>query len=133
MAAHGHRLVWRHRLAMLGAAVVVVCGSWVAWVASRPPGYKACVGGMTIDEVGAVTPEAARVRWNGYPLEIDIEHPDRVSGSGDRATAIYVLPTPEADWGDPDHTYFREVITERGDDDVWRVVGASKCEQWTGA
>ena len=35
---------------------------------------------MTIDEVGAVTPEAARVRWNGYPLEIDIEHPDRVSG-----------------------------------------------------
>lgn len=49
-------------------------------------------GGHVLDEVGATTPDAARVR---------------------------------------DHTYLQEIVTQRGDDDVWRVISANKCEQWT--
>lgn len=115
------------------AALVVVGGLASAWVLSRPTVSKFCVGGAPIDEVGAATPEAARRRWSSqYPSEYEIERPERTSVSGDRATAIYLLPTPEVDWANPDHTYFRQIVTERGDDEVWRVVGASRCEQWSG-
>lgn len=136
MASSGSpRAIRRHRvLVMRTCAVLVVAGGLgLAWVATRPPVSKFCSGGAPIDEVGGPTPEAARTRWGGeYPLQYDVERPDRTSGSGDRATAIYLLPTPKADWADPDHTFFEELVTERGNDGVWRVVGASKCEQWTG-
>ena len=67
-----------------------------------------------IDEVGAATPEAARVRWAAqFSLEVDVEQPDRVNGSGDRITARYLLDRPDLD---PSRTAFQEIVTERGDD-----------------
>ena len=64
-------------------------------------------------------------------LDVDIEAPDRVSGSGDRVTARYHLEAPDVPVADPDRTWFQEVVTERDDDGVWRVASANECQQWT--
>jgi hypothetical protein len=111
------------------AAVVVVGGLGLAWAATRPSLSKACTVAAAIDEVGAATPGAARVRWAAqYPLEVDVEQPDRVNGSGDRITATYLLDRPDLD---PSRIAFQEIVTERGDDGVWRVASANECEEWT--
>ena len=137
MATRRERPTIRRKAVLLlriTAVLVVVGGLGLAWVANWPSISKACTVAASIDEVGAATPEAARIRWaRQNSRDIDIEHPDRTSGSGDHVTATYILERPAADWADPDHTYLQEVVTERGNDDVWRVVSANKCTQWPSA
>lgn len=114
------------------AVLVIVGGLGIAWMATRPSVSKLCTLGASIDEVGAATPEAARIRWAAQlGLDVDIEAPDRVSGSGDRVTARYHLEAPDVPVADPDRTWFQEVVTERDDDGVWRVASANECQQWT--
>jgi hypothetical protein len=113
----------------IAAMLVIVGGLGLAWAATRPSISKMCTAAASIDEVGAATPEAARVRWAAqYRLDVDIERPDRVSGSGDSVTARYLLDRPDLD---SSRTYFRAIVTERDDDGVWRVVSANHCEEWT--
>lgn len=121
---------------LLGTVTVLVIagGLGLAWLASQPTTSTACTLGASLDEVGAGTPEAARTRWAAeLDLGIDVEHPDRTSRASRRVTATYVLDGPERGRPDPDRTYLREVVTERGDDGVWRVVSANTCEQWSDA
>jgi len=121
-------------LLLLTGVLVVVSALGVVWVATRPSTSTACTLGATRDEVGAPTPEASRARWpTEHGLGIDVEHPGRTSGSGDRVTATYVLDGPERGPTDLDRTYFRKVVTERGADGVWRVVSVNTCEQWRSA
>lgn len=116
------------------AVLVITAGLGLAWLASQPTTSKACTLGASQDEVGAGTPEAARIRWAAeHDLGVDGEHPDRTSGSGDRVTATYVLDGPPRGPSDPDRTYLQEIVTERGDDGVWRVASANTCEQWSDA
>jgi len=116
------------------AVLVVVAGVGLAWVATRPVTSQICTAAGSIDEVGAGTPEAARIRWAAQlTLDVDIKDPDRISGSGDRITAEYRLGDLEPIPGERNGTAFRDIVTERGDDDVWRVVSANRCERWTSA
>lgn len=122
-------------LVLRATAVLVVVGSLgTAVVAALPSVSKFCTVAGSIDEVGAATPGAARTRWAAsVNLEIDIEAPDSTTVSGDRLTATYLLERPRTKWANPDHTYLQEIVTERSDDDVWRVTGANKCERWATA
>lgn len=113
----------------MAAVLLVVGGLGLAWSVTRPSVATICTAAGSIDEVGASTPDAARVRWaSEYDLAIDIERPDRVSGSGDEVAARYLIDRPDLD---PSRTYFQKIVTERGDDGVWRVVSANHCEEWS--
>lgn len=120
-------------LLQLTVVLVVMGALGMVWVTTRPStstglhrvgddrrGRSADSGGLP----GTVATE--------HGLGIDVEHPNRTGGSGDRTTATYVLDGPERSPTDPDPTYFR-VVTERGADDVWRAGSANDCEQWSSA
>lgn len=117
------------------AVVLVVVGALgLVWATTRPSTSTACTlgGSINVASPGAATPEGARSRWAAeLHLEIDVERPDRVSGSGDTVTATYLLDRPDLEPVTPNRTHFREIVTERGDDRVWRVVDSRRCEQWT--
>lgn len=118
---------------LLAVVVVVVGAAGFVWVSARPSTSTACTLGAAIDEVGGPTAAASRARWAAATeMGVDIEHPDETSGSGDRVTATYVLDGPDRGPADPDRTYYWEVVTERGSDDVWRVTEANTCEEWRG-
>lgn len=126
----GRRKVVPLLLAMV--ALVAVAGIGLAWVATRPTTSQFCTAAGSIDEVGAETPEAARIRWAGqFSLDVDIEHPDHISGSGDRITAEYRLDDLQPAPGERDGTAFRQIVTVRDEDSVWRVVSANRCERRT--
>ncbi|MCU1358579.1 MAG: hypothetical protein JWM89_3997 [Acidimicrobiales bacterium] len=113
------------------AVLVVVGGLGAAWIAAHPATAKGCIL-SSIDAPGAGTPEAARVRWAaGVERGINVERPDRTSGSGDHITATYLLDPPKGGWTPPDRTHYQELVTDRGDDGVWRVTAANRCEEWT--
>ncbi len=97
----------------------------MVWVTTRPSTSRACTLGATIDEV---TPGASRAQWaTEHGLGMMSSNLDRTSGSGDRVTATYVLDGPGRGPTDPDRAYLRRVVTERGADDVWRVVSGYWC------
>jgi hypothetical protein len=100
------------------------------WASARSSEARFCTAAGSNDEVGGATPEAAGARWAAeHDLEVDIDSPDRTSGSGDSATAEYGLDDPEPIAGQPGRTAFREITTKRGDDGVWRVVSANRFER----
>jgi hypothetical protein len=135
-AANQDRRTIRRKVVVVGAAAVlagIACLGWV-WVSAQASEARVCTAAGSLDEVGGKTPEEARVRWAAeYDLDVDIDSPDRTSSSGDSVTAQYRLADPEPVAGEPDRTAFREITTERGVDDVWRVVSANRCERWTTA
>ena len=92
MATRRERPTIRRKAVLLlriTAVLVVVGGLGLAWVANWPSISKACTVAASIDEVGAATPEAARIRWaRKTSLDVDIEDPDRTSGSGDHVTVV---------------------------------------------
>ncbi len=115
------------------AALVVVGLAGVGWLLTRPGTSKACTLGMSIDEVGGPTPEAARTRWaSELDLDYDVEQPDEVGAQGDRVTAIYFYERPDLASVEGDRTYYHEVVTERRAEDDWRVVSANTCSSWDG-
>ncbi|HRW37311.1 MAG: hypothetical protein KDB04_16975 [Acidimicrobiales bacterium] len=136
MAERESRSIGRRiRRALLGgtAALLIVAGIGAVWLMNQPAKNRICIGGGVLDEVGAETAEAARLRWGAqYDLDYDIAHPDDLRGSGDRVTAVYLKPTPEADWGDPSHIYSEQITTQRNAEGVWHVVDGGSCEEWTG-
>lgn len=107
--------------------MLVLAGVGVAGVANLPATARACIGGMPIDRTGGTTPQKARTRWLAKADRgIDVDHPDKLSESHKQVTAIYLRDGPH-----PSHTYYTRVVVERGDDDVWRVVDAPRCDSWT--
>lgn len=114
------------------AGLLVLSGLGVAWAANQPSTFRACTLGMAIDPVGASTAQAARVRVAaGADFEFDVNHPDELTESADRSTAIYFLDGPEQGPTDPSLTYYQQLVVDRGDDGIWRVVDANRCERGT--
>lgn len=115
------------------ALVVVIGGLGLAWVVTRPTVSTGCAEHAIADAEGAATPAAARMKMaSGSSSAVDLRHPDDISGSGDRVTAKYTEQRPDLDRVTPGRTYYRQLVTERGDDDRWRVVEDDQCERWTG-
>lgn len=112
--------------------VVLVGGLGLAWAANQPSTFRMCTLGLAVDPVGASTAQGARVRFaEGADLDVAVNEPDELTESADRSTAIYFLDGPERGPVDPSRTYYRQLVVERGDDGVWRVVDANRCERGT--
>ena len=129
------RPTWRPKVMLpLGATpvLVVVGGLGAAWIAAHPATAKGWIL-SSIDALGAGTPEAARAGWAaGSERGSNVERPDRTSGWGDHITATYVLDTPKGGWTPLDRTHYQELVTDRGGDDgMWRVTAANRCEEST--
>jgi hypothetical protein len=111
------------------AVLLVLAGGGAVLVLNRSPSNRICTAAGTIGAPGAETPEAARALW-ATDLDVDVEHPLSTGGSGDRVTARYPVPTPATSPVEQGRDHFREVVTERGADDLWRVTSANRCAEW---
>lgn len=130
-ADRSERPILRALLLGAGASVFLVVLATV-WLVTRPAESRFCTAAGSLDEVGAATPEDARVRWAGeHDLGVDAADPDDVDRSEDRETAVYVLDGAERGPVDPNRTDEQQIVVERDDGGTWRVVSANRCERWT--
>jgi len=118
------------------ALVLLVAVVATVWIASRSSGADAepctlSTEANVDDEVGAASPEEARIRWaaaNG-DLGIDAANPVMRGGREGLVLADYRQDAAHRREAPAGREVFLTITTQQGGDGVWRVIRVTHCEQ----